>query len=82
MTVERRTPLGTNATGTGAFEERVVEVRETSEEPVVNKQAQVVEEVVINREATERTETVRDTVRKEEVEITGDRQGNPTKPTI
>jgi stress response protein YsnF len=30
-----------------------------------------VEEVAILKEATERTETVRDTVRREEVEITG-----------
>ncbi len=65
----------------GAFEERTVEVRETEEVPVVAKQAQVVEEVVINREATERTETVRDTVRREEVEITGNEAAErPAKP--
>ena len=57
-------------------------MRETGEEAVVAKTAKVVEEVVIARETTERTETVRDTVRKEEVEITGDRQGNQTKPNI
>jgi stress response protein YsnF len=50
----------------------VVEVRETSEEPVVAKTARVVEEVVVGREAIERTETVRDTVRREEVEIAKD----------
>ena len=39
VTVERRQPLETTATpGTGAFEERVVEVRETAEEPVVARQ--------------------------------------------
>ena len=70
VTVERRQPIGTTATpGAGAFEERVVEVRETSEEPVVSKTANVVEEVVVGREATERTETVRDTIRRDEVEI-------------
>jgi hypothetical protein len=58
--------------GMGAFEERVVEVRETSEEPVVLMTAHVVEEVVSGREATERKETVEDTVRREEVEITND----------
>jgi uncharacterized protein (TIGR02271 family) len=73
VTVERRQPTGTTtAPGTGAFEERVVEVRETAEEPVVSKTAHVAEEVVVGREATERTETVRDTVRREEVEISGD----------
>jgi len=71
VTVERRQPIETTAVpGTGAFEERVVEVRETAEEPVVAKTAHVAEEVVVGREATERTETVRDTVRREEVEVT------------
>jgi stress response protein YsnF len=70
VTVERRQPIETTAPGAGAFEERVVEVRETAEEPVVAKTARVAEEVVVGREATERTETVRDTVRREEVEVT------------
>jgi len=73
VTVERRQPIGTTAgPGAGAFEERVVEVRETAEEPVVSKTAHVAEEVVVGRETTERTETVRDTVRREDVEISGD----------
>ncbi len=74
VTVERRQPLtGSEAPpGAGAFEERIVEVRETAEEPVVAKTARVVEEVVVGREATERTETVRDTVRREEVEVAKD----------
>jgi uncharacterized protein (TIGR02271 family) len=71
VTIERRRPVeGTVAAG-GAFEERTVEVRETEEVPVVGKTARVVEEVAIRKEATERTETVRDTVRREEVEVTG-----------
>jgi len=71
VTVERRQPIESAAApATGAFEERVVEVHETTEEPVVAKTARVVEEVVVGREATERTETVRDTVRREEVEVT------------
>ena len=72
VTVERRQPIETTASGMGAFEERIVEVRETSEEPVVAKTAHVVEEVVIGREATERTETVKETVRREEVEVSKD----------
>jgi stress response protein YsnF len=47
----------------------VVEVRETAEEPVVSKAAHVAEKVVMGREATERTETVRDTVRRDKVEV-------------
>jgi stress response protein YsnF len=73
VTVERRQPIETAAApGTGAFEERVIEVRETAEEPVVTKTAHVAEEGVIGREATERTETVKDTVRHEDVEVTDD----------
>lgn len=53
----------------GAFEERTVEVHQTAEEPVVNKTARVAEEVVVRKDVTERTETVRDDVRREEVEV-------------
>jgi uncharacterized protein (TIGR02271 family) len=78
VTVERRQPLGTAADlGRGAFEERVVEVRETAEEPVVSKTAHVAEEVVIGRETTEQTETVKDTVRREDVEISKDGTAKP-----
>jgi stress response protein YsnF len=59
----------------GAFEERTIEVRETEELPVVEKTAKVVEEVTIRKEATERKETVRDTVRRDEVEVI-DENGN------
>jgi uncharacterized protein (TIGR02271 family) len=71
VTVERRRPAGT-ATADRQLEERVVEVHETEEVPVVEKTAHVTEEVAIRREQTERTEHVRDTVRREEVEITPD----------
>jgi uncharacterized protein (TIGR02271 family) len=67
--IERRRPAHQQTVGAGAFEERVVEVHESTEEPVVNKTATVTEEVLIRREDTERTETVRDTVRKEQVDI-------------
>ena len=43
---------------------------ETAEEAVVSKTARVKEEVVIRKDATERNETLRDTVRREDVEIT------------
>ena len=52
-----------------AFEERTIEARATSEEAVVSKDARVVEEVGLKKEATDRVETIRDTVRKTEVEI-------------
>jgi uncharacterized protein (TIGR02271 family) len=49
--------------------EGAVEVTATAEEPVVSKQARVVEEVVVGKEVSEHTETVRDTVRRTEVEV-------------
>jgi stress response protein YsnF len=45
------------------------EIRETAEEPVVSKEARVIEEVSMGRETSERTETVRDTERHTEVEV-------------
>jgi uncharacterized protein (TIGR02271 family) len=49
--------------------DQVIEVRETVEEPVVRKQARVVEEVVVGKETRQRTETIRDTVRNQHVEV-------------
>jgi uncharacterized protein (TIGR02271 family) len=70
VTVERH-PVDRPATTADltAFQEGTIELTETAEEAVVSKQARVVEEVVVNTEATERTETVRDTVRRMEVEV-------------
>ena len=69
--VERR-PVDRPATEADinrARQSGTLEVREKAEEAVVQKQARVVEEVRIGKEATERTETVRDTVRKTDVEV-------------
>jgi uncharacterized protein (TIGR02271 family) len=69
--VERR-PVDRPATAgdfNQAFREGSIEITERAEEPVVQKQARVVEEVVVGKEATERTETVRDTVRRTDVEV-------------
>jgi uncharacterized protein (TIGR02271 family) len=44
-------------------------VTETAEQPVVSKTARVVEEIAVGREGSERTETVRDTVRRQQAEI-------------
>jgi uncharacterized protein (TIGR02271 family) len=52
-----------------AFREGSIEIRETVEEPVVRKEARVVEEVAINKEAGERTETVRDTLQQTDVDV-------------
>jgi uncharacterized protein (TIGR02271 family) len=46
-----------------------VEVTETAEEAVVSKSARIAEEVVISKEGTDHVETVRDTVRRQQVEV-------------
>jgi uncharacterized protein (TIGR02271 family) len=69
VSVFRRPASGAGAVGAEAFTDKTVEVRETAEEAVVAKNARVVEEVVVQKGIEERTETVRDTVRREEVEI-------------
>lgn len=66
-TIERR-PVDRIATAedlkTGS-----VEVRETAEHAVVAKTAHVVEEVTVGKEASERTETINETLRGTEVEV-------------
>lgn len=85
VTVERRPISDEMRTGEG-FADKIVEVTETDEEPVVGKTARVKEEVVVRKEAADRVETVRDKVRREDVEITNDDRaltdnGSPGSPT-
>lgn len=49
--------------------DRTIEVAETAEEPVVTKSSYVAEEVVIRKAGSDRVETVRDTVRKQQLDI-------------
>ncbi len=66
------------------FQDRVIEARAVGEEAVVSKTARVVEEIGLHKEATDRVETVRDTVRRTEVDVEGDTTGAPggaTRPT-
>jgi len=53
----------------GVFREGTVEVTERAEEAVVAKEARVVEEVVVGKEVQERIETIRDTVRRTDVDV-------------
>ena len=48
---------------------RVVELTETEEEPVITKSAHVIEEVLIGKEVGQHTEHISDTVRKTEVDV-------------
>ena len=51
------------------FKEGEIEMTESAEVPVVSKTARVVEEIRINKEVNERVESVKDTVRRTEVDI-------------
>jgi uncharacterized protein (TIGR02271 family) len=69
VTLDRRPVTGTVTPDAGSFTDRTIEMAETREEAVVSKTAYVTEEVRLRKEAVDRVETVRDTVRREEVEI-------------
>jgi stress response protein YsnF len=52
-----------------AMKDQTVEVNATREQAVVSKEAKVVEEVVVNKTAQDRQETVRDTVKRADVDV-------------
>lgn len=60
----------------GLLKSRVIEISEMREVPVVAKEAFVREEVVVRKTIEERTETIRDTVRRTEVEVDELRPGD------
>jgi uncharacterized protein (TIGR02271 family) len=71
--VERR-PVDRPLTGNeNLFKERVIEAEERGQEAVVAKNTRVKEEIAIKKNATERTETVSDKVRRTEVEVEDER---------
>jgi uncharacterized protein (TIGR02271 family) len=51
------------------WSDKAYELTETAEEAVVSKTAHVVEEVSLRKTGTDRVETVRDTVRRQQVEV-------------
>jgi stress response protein YsnF len=71
--VERRPVDRPVRPGDAAFQEREIAATERAEEAVVSKEARVVEEIGLRKEGDTRTETVRDTVRRQEVEVEDDR---------
>jgi uncharacterized protein (TIGR02271 family) len=82
VSVERR-PVDRPATGVSgpAFQERTIDVTTHREEPVVAKEARVKEEIVVRKEGDQRTETVRDSVRRTEVEVEDDRAKSTATPS-
>lgn len=83
VTVERRPGGmvgGSSEVPADAFRERTIEVTETDEEAVVSKTAHVRETVVVRKDVEERAQSVRDTVRRTEVEIEDTRDKNARNP--
>ena len=66
-----RTPVNRPATDANldTFKEGTITMTETAEVPVVEKSARVVEEISIGKQATERVETITETVRETEVDV-------------
>ena len=67
--VLRRAISDPNYTRNLDWTDKTIEITETAEEAVVTKSAHVAEEVVIQREGSDHVKTVRDKVRKQEVEV-------------
>ena len=70
LTIERR-PVNRPATAADVteFAGKTLEGHATREEAVVSKEVRVIEEIGLKKEVADRVETVRDTVRKTEVDI-------------
>jgi Domain of unknown function (DUF2382) len=49
--------------------DKTIDITETAEEPVITKSAHVAEEVVIQREGSDHVKTLRDKVRRQQVEV-------------
>ena len=70
VTLERHPVTdGRAVDATAAFTDKTIEMTETREEAVVAKTARVVEEIALRKQGTEHVETVRDTLRREDVAI-------------
>ena len=80
VVVDRRAVMdGPMAKKAFADSEKVIEMTETTEVPVVSKTTRVTEEVVLRKEGVDRTETIRDTVRSEKAEVVRHEQLPPAK---
>ena len=69
VTLERRPVTDGRPVTNADFTDKTIEMTETAEEVVVAKQAFVTEEIALKKTATDRVETIHNTVRKEDVEI-------------
>ena len=71
--IERRVVDSPLTDADRAFQDRTISAEEHHEEAVVSKEARVVEEIGISKTASDRTETIDDTVRKTEVKVDDER---------
>ncbi|MBO1077208.1 DUF2382 domain-containing protein [Roseomonas marmotae] len=76
--VERRRPAQDKVTGE-VLTDLTIELVETAEVPVVGKRLRLREEIVVRTERTQHVTTVRDTVRRDEVEIHQPGKRHPTR---
>jgi stress response protein YsnF len=67
--VERKAADRPVEAGEEAFKERTIEVSERAEEPIVSKEARVVEEVTVSKEEIERTARISDVLRRTVVDV-------------
>jgi stress response protein YsnF len=65
--VERRRPQ--SSVGQDVLTEVMIEMTDSNEVPVVSKSVHLVEEVLLRKEVSARTETIRDTVKRDKLEI-------------
>jgi uncharacterized protein (TIGR02271 family) len=81
VTIERRPVARELGPDEAAFQERTIEAVERGEEAVVSKTARVTEEINVRKEVERDVQTVRDSVRKTEIEIDDDRAGHAVTTT-
>jgi uncharacterized protein (TIGR02271 family) len=82
VNVERRVIDRPIALDDDAFRERSLDLTASTEEPIFEKQARVVEEIHLHKDMSERVETVHDTLRHTDVqisEIPAGRRFNPSR---
>src|SRR3954454_13908825 len=80
VVIERRPTTGTTVRGGESFQDRVIEVHEMYEEPVIGKVITQAEEMVIYKTLSERTATVRETVRQTQVNVDGQEKIQVRRP--
>jgi uncharacterized protein (TIGR02271 family) len=67
--VVRRAVADPTYVGDVDWDDKTIVVTETAEKAIVNKVSRIAEEVVIRREGSDRVQTIRDTVRKQQVDV-------------